>query len=617
MSDRVVTLPVSSDRSFALTIRDRVQKYGERVALRVKWQDAWQETSWRRLGEQVQSLANALVDLGVGEGETVGILSANRPEWTVADLAALTVRGVSVPLYPTSSLKQVEYILNDAEVRVLCVDNQEHHDAVKGLLHRVPSLKKIIVFDREVRLDGDGTALHLDTCLTRGATSQHSQEVERRLARATQDDLLTIIYTSGTTGEPKGVMLTHSNLFHCLAAHELQLPQISERDVSLCFLPLSHVFERMWTFNVLYRGMVNNYLPNPKDVARFIQEVKPTVMCAVPRFQEKVHSAVYSKLEHASKAKRWLFTWALGVGLDHHVRKRDGLPISWLRAARYKVADALVLHKIREAVGGRIRLFPCAGAPLSAEIEQFFYAAGVFVCCGYGLTETTATVSCNLASGFSFGRVGKPLPGLDVRISPQGEILVRGPTVMVGYYKKPVETAAVLRDGWLHTGDAGEMDDRGELRITERIKDLFKTSNGKYIAPQAIESSLGTDSFIDQVVVIGDQRKFVTALVVPSFDSLEAFARAHHIPFTQRDELLQNPAVLDLFRQRIAHKTVDLAPFERVKRFALLPSALTVDNGEVTPTLKIRRRVVEQRYQDVINRMYSEGRSHGAEVYQD
>lgn len=617
MSEQEVTLPVCEDRSLAITIRNRVSHFGDRVALRVKMHGKWQQTTWRQLGEQVHSLAKALVDLGVGEGETVGILAANRPEWTVADLAALNVRGVPVPLYPTSGLGQIEYILNDAEVRVLCVDNQDHYDRVKGLFRTVPSLKKIVVFDREVRLDGDGKALHLDTCIAMGATSGHDAEVERRLARATQDDLLTIIYTSGTTGEPKGVMLTQSNLFHCIASHQQRLLPLTEQDVSLCFLPLSHVFERLWTYNMLFHGVVNNYVPDPKDVVRLIQEVKPTVMCAVPRFYEKVHSTVFKKLEHAPASRRALFKWALGVGREYHVRKRDGRMVPPWTAAMYQLADKLVLRKIREAVGGRVRFFPCAGAPLAAEIEEFFYSAGIMIAYGYGLTETTATVSCHLQSDFRFGRVGRPMPGLEVRISPQGEVLVRGPTVMVGYYKKPAETAAVLRDGWLHTGDAGNFDDNGELRITERIKDLFKTSAGKYIAPQAIESTLGSDSFIDQVVVIGDQRKYVTALVVPSFDSLEEYARVNNIRYEKRDELLKNPEVVKLYRQRIARKTTDLAPFERVKKFTLLPTPLTIDAGEMTPTLKIRRRVVEQRYQELINQMYGDHATHGGEAYLD
>jgi long-chain acyl-CoA synthetase len=610
-----MTLPIPPYRSLALALLDRIRVRGDTVALRVKWHRQWEETTWPQLDATLHAAANALLEFGLAEKEAVGILAANRPEWTVADVATLMVRGVPVPVYPTSASRQVEYILNDAEVKVLFVDNQDHYDKARALFPKLPKLKHVVVFNRDVDLRGDPLAMHWEPFLARGRSSARNAELEERLAHHDPDDLLTIIYTSGTTGEPKGVMLTNANILAGIASHQVRLLPQTTRDVSLCFLPLSHVFERMWTYNVLYQGMQNNYVPEPKDVVKLLQEVRPTVMCAVPRFYEKVHGTIQKKLEKSPPLKRALFRWAVGVGAKYHTRRRDKRFITPTLALRYRLADKLVLSKIRDAVGGRIRFFPCAGAPLAPEIEAFLHAAGIFICYGYGLTETTATVTCHEPHHFRYGRVGKPMPGVEVRISPTGEVLVRGPTVMRGYYKKPEETAALLQDGWLHTGDAGNFDDNGELRITERIKDLFKNTAGKYVAPQQIESALIGDAYIEQAVAIGDARKFVTALVVPAFDLLEEYARENRLPFQSRDDLVRLPEVHAFYKQRIARRTVDLAPFERVKKFTLLPSALSIDNDEMTPTMKIRRRVVEQRHNEAISVMYHD--HGGADAHSD
>ncbi|HPP51256.1 MAG TPA: long-chain fatty acid--CoA ligase, partial [Spirochaetota bacterium] len=377
-------------------------------------------------------------------------------------------------------------------------------------------------------------------------------------------------------------------------------------DISLAFLPLSHVFERIWTYYVFAKGMTNNYLEDPAKIVEFIGEVKPTIMCAVPRFYEKIYATVFNRLESAPPAKQKLFKWAVKVGAQYNNRKKDQLFISPMLRFKHKIADTLVLKKIRDVVGGRIKFFPCAGAPLSQEIEEFFYACGIFICYGYGLTETTATVTCHEQYHFKFGAVGKPLPNVEVKIDPaNGEILVRGGNVMKGYYKKPEATAEVLSsDGWFRTGDAGFFEENGELRITERIKDLMKTSGGKYIAPQMIESTIGADHFIEQIAVIGDQRKYVTALVVPSFLALEEYAKAHNISYTSKEDLISKPEIIEFYRQRIDEAQKEFARFEKIKKFTLLPQEFTVESGEITPTLKLKRKVIAEKYKDIIDAMY-------------
>jgi len=595
-------------RHFSGIFREQVEKYGDRVAMRFKEEDVWKDISWRSFGERVDATARALVEAGIGEQETVGIFSQNCPEWTIADIGSLCARAVPVPIYPTNTAKQAEYIVNDAEIQVLFVGGREQYDKAMTFFGPNRFLKKIVVFRSDAARDAGDGVVSFAEFLEQGRRSGAEGEVRQRMARANPDDLLTLVYTSGTTGEPKGVMLTTANILFQKEAHDRRLPDPNENDVSLCFLPLSHVFERAWTYYVISKGMVNTYLDDPSKIVEAIREVRPTIMCAVPRFYEKIYAAVNQRLESASPYKRRMFAWALRVGAEYGDRKKDKRPIPPALRLKHAAADALVLKKIREIVGGRVRFFPCAGAPLSEEIEAFFYAAGLFVCYGYGLTETCATVSCHEPHFFRFGAVGKPLPGVEVKIDEaSSEILVRGGNVMKGYYKKPRATAEVFtEDGWFRTGDAGRFEDNGELRITDRIKDLMKTSGGKYIAPQAAETLLGADPYIEQAAIIGDQRKFVTALVVPCFEALEAYAREHGIAAASRDELLGKPEIVAFYGKRIDAATAEFARFEKIKRFTLMPREFTVDEGEITPTLKIRRKVVADKYKDLIDRMYQE-----------
>jgi long-chain acyl-CoA synthetase len=576
---------------------------GDTPALRHLVAGEWRDVTWRELKEAVRSLASALVDAGIGEGDRVAILAANQPAWTIADLAILRVRAVSVPIHATSSDAQVRFILRDSGSRMVFAGAGEPAVKVATVLPECPGIERVVVFGEGILPEG-GRFGRIDEFLRRGREAGRDVEVAERLSRATPDDLLTLLYTSGTTGDPKGVMLPHSAFTVTCTYHDLRLPPIGADDVSLCFLPLSHIFERAWTFYILYRGAVTAYCEDPKDVGVLLPQVRPTFMCAVPRFYEKVFAKVHEKVAASSSARRSLFGWAVKTGAAVSLKKRNGLPVPRLLALRHAVADRLVLSKIRAGFGGRTRLFPCAGAPLSPTIEEFFHAVGVFVCQGYGLTETTATVTCHDPAHFRVGTVGSPLPGIEVRISEEGEVLVKARTVMQGYWNRPAETAAVFRDGWFRTGDAGELCADGMLRITDRIKDLIKTAGGKYVAPQQIETTIGADPLVEQVAVIGEGRSYVTALVVPAFEALEKWAREAGIVFSGREELVRDERVLDLIRRTILERTKDLAPWERVRRFRLLTNEFSVEEGSMTPTLKVRRRAAAELHRDKIEEMY-------------
>ncbi len=591
---------------YSQIFKKQVEKYGNRIAMRYKDNGSWKETSWKLFGEQVDAISKALMQLGVKEQDCVGIFSQNRPEWTIVDFAAIGIRAVPVPIYPTSTTRQAEYIINDARIRILFVDGQAQYEKALSLLNTNPFLEKIIVFNGDLPIAGDDGVCYFADLLKTGRALNLDTEVAARLDQAEKEDLLTLVYTSGTTGEPKGVMLTHANILFQAQQHDQRLLNPNDSDISLCFLPLSHVFERIWTYYVFSKGMTNVYLDDPSKIIEFIAEVKPTIMCAVPRFYEKIYAAVYNRLESASVIKKGLFHWAVSVGRTFHNREKDKLAISALLSLKYKIADKLVLKKIRDLTGGRVRFFPCAGAPLAQEIEEFFYAVGMFVCYGYGLSETTATATCHEPHFFNFGAVGKPLPGVEVIIDPiNSEVLVRGGNIMKGYYHKPEETARVLtEDGFFRTGDAGEFDDNGELRITDRIKDLIKTSGGKYIAPQMLETLVCADFYIEQISIIGEKKKYVTALIIPSFPALEEYAEANGIKFTSREDLIINPKIVDFYKQRIETLTKDLAPFEKIKNFTLLAREFTMDAGEITPTMKVRRTVIHKNYTDIIDAMY-------------
>ena len=588
----------------ALMIRSSVEKYGDGIAMRRRRDDEWEKISYNSLGEQIRLVAGALLEYGVDEGEMVGIFSQNRPEWAIADFGILNVKGVSVPIYATNTAKQAEYIVNDARIKTIFVGDQVQYSKVRSFFDSSPYLKNIIVFDDAVALKGD-ESIHFKDFLRLGEESARDNEIEQRLSEVSSDDLATLIYTSGTTGDPKGVMLTHANFFHQFDAVDENF-DVDRKDRSLCFLPLSHVYERIWSYYVFKKGVVNNYVEDPKKVVEYFQEVKPTVMVSVPRLYEKIYSTVFDRLEKASSLKKKLFMWAVEIGGRYrHAVKGKSFIGFYLRLV-HRIADMLVLKKIRDVVGGPKKFFSAGGAPLSRDIEEFFFAADLLVCQGYGLTESSPMISYNTPKNFRFGTVGKPVPGCEVKISDSGEILARGPNIMRGYYNKPEETEQTIVDGWLKTGDVGTIDEEGFLIITDRIKDLIITSGGKNIAPQHIETAVGKDHYIEQIAVIGDKRKFVSALVVPSFAALEEYARENNIAFSTREELINREEIVNFYDNRIETQSAELANFERIKRFTLLSQEFTQDGDELTPTLKIKRKVIAEKYRDIIDAMYRE-----------
>lgn len=586
-------------------IRDQIAKGGDRIALKHKVGNMWNGISWKQFGQQVDSLSLALLAQGIRVQDKIGIFSNNMPQWTVADFAALQLRAVTVPIYPTNTAAQSAYILQDADVRVLFVGEQPQFDAAVSIFDECEQLELIVAMSDDIDLGEHQFAISWQQLIA-NAGEEHQVELDNRLEQANFDDLLTLIYTSGTTGQPKGVMLDYANIGSQLEGHDTRL-SLSESDVSLCFLPLSHVFERAWTFYVLYKGATNCYLQDTMQVRDALSEVQPTVMCAVPRFYEKIFSAIHEKVAKAPFIRKVLFTWAVNMGAKMAVCHQEGRKPSLMLKKSHALADKLVLSKLRALLGGKINFMPCGGAKLDETIGRFFHAMGINVKLGYGMTETTATVSCWDDKCFNPDSIGMSMPGAQVKIGENNEILVRGPMVMRGYYKMPEETAKTFDEhGFLKTGDAGHIDENGNLFITDRIKELMKTSNGKYIAPQMVEGTIGKDHFIEQIAVIADTRKFVSALIVPCYDSLEEYAKELNIKYHDRVELIKHHQIVEMLEARVNDLQKELAKFEQVKKFKLLPKAFSMDDGELTPTQKLRRKVINDKYQDEIEEMYSD-----------
>jgi long-chain acyl-CoA synthetase len=592
-----------SQQHLVRLFRERIAQLGNKAALRVQQDGQWRAIGWRTLGQAMDYCAQALIRAGHQENEMVGIYARNMPEWTQADLGILAARGVSVPIYPTSTVEQARYIVRDAGIRILFVGEQPQFDQALQLLES-GDISHIVALDGQVSLRGCAAASHFQTFMSSGNHGPSEQVLRDRETRYAMDDLLTLIYTSGTTGEPKGVMLDFANLAACLRMHDDRL-EVGHDDVSLCMLPLSHVFERAWTYYVLYRGAENVYLRDPQQVMNVIGEVKPTLMCSVPRLYEKAYAMIQAKVADAPPLRRALFGWATRVGVQVVEHRQSDRAISPLLYAQLWLAERLVFRKLRARFGGRTRFLPVAGARLADEVNLFFQAMGLNLKYGYGMTETTATVCCYEESRFKLGAIGTPLSDIEVKLGENNELLVRGPTVMRGYYNKPQATAEVMtEDGFLRTGDAGDVDVQGNIFFTERLKELMKTSNGKYVAPQLVEGTLGKDRFIEQIAIVADARHFVSALIVPCFDSLEEYARSINLQYHNKAELLRNSRVVEFFERRINELQKELAKYEQVKKFTLLPRAFSMEQGEITPTMKLRRRIIEATYKQEIDAMY-------------
>lgn len=593
----------------SLLIPRQAEKYGDRVALRYRDYETaqWLPITWREFAHQVKLTANALAAVGVGIQENIGIFSQNKPECLFVDFAAFANRAVTIPLYATSSPAQAQYIINDASIRYLFVGEQYQYDAAFSIIGLCHSIKQLVLFDRTIQRDArDTTSVYFDDFIRQGEGFPYQAQIDERTNQADPDDLANILYTSGTTGEPKGVTLRHEAWEVQIEQHLRCLTTFTDRDVSLCFLPLTHVFERGWTYVCLSKGVEVCINLRPQDIQTTIKEVRPTVMCSVPRFWEKVYAGVQEKIAHESGVVKAMMLDALKVGREHNMDYvRLGKKPPLMLHLKYKFYERTVYALLKKTIGiDRGNFFPTAGAAVPDEICEFVHSVGIFMMVGYGLTESCATVSCFPLQDFQLGSVGEVLPEIEVKIGEENEILLRGKTIMRNYYRKQEATdASVDKDGWFHTGDAGYLKGR-TLYLTERIKDLFKTSNGKYICPQALETKLGIDRYIDQITIIADQRKFVSALIVPVYSYVEEYAKEKGITYASREELLAHPKIQDLFLARIETLQQQFAHYEQIKRFTLLPKPFSMESGELTNTLKIKRSVVAKNYKELIDKMY-------------
>ena len=592
-------------------IHSQAQRYGDRTALRYKdySDNTWKDISWREFSRRVRLTSSALLQLQVGVQEKVATFSQNMPECLFVDFGAYAIRAVTIPFYATSSEMQVKYMVTDADIRYIFVGEQYQYDVAFRVLQFTPCIKRLIVFSRDVKLNPqDHTSIFFDDFLQLGEAVDNTSVIEQRTAELRPDDLANILYTSGTTGLSKGVMMTHLMYTSAVHAHVGALP-LSEKDVVLNFLPLTHVFERGWTYLCIAEGctLVENLRPH--EVLTSLREVHPTCMCAVPRFWEKVYNGVQEKIANSGPVQRKMLVDALAVGKQHNVDylMRGLIPPLALRV-KYRFYERTVFPLLLKMLGlENHNFFPTAGAAIPPAIEEFVHSVGIMMVAGYGMTETTATVSCDRWNQkITMGSVGRVLDGVEVKIGENNEILLKGNTITKGYFRKAeVTEKSIDAEGWFHTGDAGYLKD-GELYLTERIKDLFKTSNGKYIAPQLLESKLCVDRYIDQIVIIADQRKFVSALVIPNYPLIEKYAQDRNIAYSDVGDLCRNSRIVDLIMDRIDTLQQEFAHYEQVKRITLLPEPFSLEKGELTNTLKVKRPVLNERYKVLIDKMYEE-----------
>lgn len=595
----------------SVLIHDLANKYGDKTALTFKkfGSDKWQSVSWNQFSLRVKQVSNALLNIGAKPHDKIAVFSQNCVHYLYTDFGAYGIKVCSIPFYATSSEQQIQYMITDGQVRFLFVGEQDQYDKAHRVFALCPSLERIIIFDSSVRISThDPAALYFKDFIKLGENLPRQTEVEALYQSASMDDMANILYTSGTTGDSKGVMLTYGQYDAALKANDEVVP-VSEKDRVINFLPFTHIFERGWAYLCLSEGaqlFINTY---PHEIQESMRQVHPTCMCSVPRFWEKVYIAVKAKMDEAGSVQKKLFYHALAVGRKRNIEyiangKRPPLTLE----LEYKIINKTILSMVRKQLGlEHPNIFPTAGAYVSPEVEEFILSVGIGMVVGYGLTESLATVSCvHLDKKFTIGSVGRPISSIQIKIGEDSEILLKGPTITKGYYHRDTTNAKVFdEEGFFRTGDAGYMKD-GELFLTERIKDLFKTSNGKYIAPQQVESLLLVDKFIDQVAVIADQRKFVSALIVPEFRLVEDWAREHHIAFSSREDLCANEQVKKMLQERINTLQQQLAYYEQIKRITLLPHHFSMESGELTNTLKIRRPIINKNYQAEIDKMYEE-----------
>lgn len=596
----------------SVLVHDQAKKYGDREVLVYKdfGGNTWKSYTWNEFSYKVKVVSNALLNFGVKPQENIGIFSQNSVQYVFCDFGAWGVRAVTIPFYATSSEQQIQFMINDAQVRFLFVGEQEQYDKAHRVFSHCPTMERIIIFDNNVKIDpNDSNAVYFDDFLKLGENLPRQTEVEKLYKEASPDDLANILYTSGTTGDSKGVMLSHLQYSAAMEANDRAVT-VTEKDRVLNFLPYAHIFEKGWTILCISEGATLIVNTDPREVQKAMKETHPTSMCAVPRFWEKVYTGVKEKIDSANPIQRKLFKHALAVGRKHNIEylsrgKRPPLALHM----EYEMYNKTLFSLVRHELGlEHTNIFPTAGATVSAHVEEFVHSIGLTMVVGYGLTESLATVTCDRVGEkpYTIGSVGRPINSIKIKISEEGEVCLKGPTITKGYYNRPDITAQSFDDeGYFKTGDSGYMKD-GELFLKDRIKDLFKTSNGKYIAPQMIEAKLLVDKFIDQIVIIADQRKFVSALIIPEYGALEKYAQTNGISFTSREDLCSNGKIHQMIAERIETLQQQLAHYEQIKRFTLLPKPFTMESGELTNTLKMRRKVINEHYKNEIEKMYAE-----------
>jgi len=577
-------------------------------AIQRKVDNVYKGITYQEMKEETDAFAFGLAALGLKKDDTVSLISENRPEWVYADFAMQLQGIINVPLYPSLTSDSIEYILNDSESKAIIVSTGFQLNKVQKIMKNCKHLKYIIILNEHEDITTSENLFTFKQIEEKGKSIQKSNPelLKKASSEIKGDNVCTIIYTSGTTGEPKGVILTHENIISNVNA-VLEIIPITKDDVFLSFLPLCHIFERMGGYYTAFAaGCTVYYAESIEKVATNLLEARPTLMTSVPRLFERIQSRIIKNVESQSVTKQKIFYWALDIGKKYYIEKKKGsVPLAL--STKYKIADKLVFKKIRDRTGGKLRFFISGGAALSKELGEFFEAAGIQIVEGYGLTESSPVITANRPDDYKFGTVGKPLPGVEVKIASDGEILARGPNIMKGYYKKKKETEETLINGWLHTGDIGTFDSEGFLLITDRKKHLFKTSAGKYIAPTHIENIFLSSKYIDQFVLIGDKRMFLSALIVPDYEALKEYADAHKISYSNESDLTSNEQIYKLIENDMSKLQKQLANYERVRKFALLDKPFTIETGEITPSLKIKRKVVEEKYNYLIEQMYFSG----------